>query len=67
MLLAVSLLALAGRAILYWTTHPALAHGCWSASAILMAAALLVESAIHVWRRELSLDMIALLVIVPES
>ena len=62
-LLAVSLLALVGGAALYWGAHPALAHGVWMASALLMAAVLLVESAIRVWHRELGVDLIALLAI----
>ena len=63
-LLAVSLLGLVGGAILYWTAHPALAHGFWTASAVLMAVVLLVESAMRLWRRELGVDLIALLAII---
>ncbi len=62
-LLVFSLLALIGGAILYWTAHSILAHGLWTASALLMAAVLLVESAMRLWRRELGVDLIALLAI----
>src|SRR5574337_67569 len=63
-LLAISLLALVGGAALYWSSFPALAHGCWTASALLMAAVLLVEGAMRLWRRELGVDLIALLAII---
>src|SRR5574337_528519 len=63
-LLAISLLALVGGAALYWSSFPALAHGCWTASALLMAAVLLVEGALRLWRRELGVDLIALLAII---
>lgn len=62
-LLAISLLALTAGAALYWTSHPAQAHWCWTASALLMSAVLLVESTVRLWRRELGVDLIALLAI----
>lgn len=63
-LLVISLLALAGGSGLYWTGNPVLAQWCWTASALLVAAMLLVESAIRVWRRDVGVDLIALLAIV---
>ncbi len=63
-LLAVSLLALVGGSVLYWAAQPTLAHGFWTASAVLMAVVLLVESVIRLWRRELGVDLIALLAII---
>lgn len=49
-LLVISLLALAFGSVLYWTGNPVSAHWDWTASALLMAAVLLVESAIR-WPR----------------
>ncbi|MEO8746295.1 MAG: heavy metal translocating P-type ATPase [Rhodanobacter sp.] len=63
-LLATSLLALAAGAVVYWTGNPLLASWCWTASALLVAAKLLVESAMRVWRRDVGVDLIALLAIV---
>ena len=63
-LLVVSLLALTVGSVLYWTGNPVLAHWCWTASALVVAAVLLVESAIRLWRRDVGVDLIALLAIV---
>ena len=63
-LLAISVLALAAGALLYWAAQPDMARWCWTASALLVAAVLLVESAIRIWRRDVGVDLIALLAII---
>ena len=62
-LLAFSVLALVIGLVLAWAAHPLAAHLSWSASALLLAAVLLVDSAIRLWRREVGVDLIALLAI----
>ncbi len=63
-LLGVSVLALVAGAALHWTGHPQAAHWSWTAGALVMAAVLLVESTIRAWRRDVGVDLIALLAIV---
>ncbi|KAA0910855.1 heavy metal translocating P-type ATPase [Pusillimonas sp. ANT_WB101] len=63
-LLALSVLALVSGAILHWSGNPAFADWCWIASAVLVAALLLIESAIRLWHREVRVDLIALLAII---
>ena len=62
-LLALSLSALAGGAILHWIGSPILADWLWIASALLVASLLLVESVIRLWHCEVRVDLIALLAI----
>ncbi len=63
-LFAASVLALGAGAALYWSGHPQPAHVSWTAGALLMAAVLLVDGAIRAWRRDVGVDLIALLAIV---
>ncbi len=62
-LLAFSVLSLAAGLVLSWSAQPGAANWCWSANALLLAALLLVESAVRLWRREVGVDLIALLAI----
>ncbi|MGA9341328.1 MAG: heavy metal translocating P-type ATPase [Rhodanobacteraceae bacterium] len=62
-LLVFSVLALLCGLGLSWSGHTLAAHGFWSASALLLAALLMVESAVRLWHREVGVDLIALLAI----
>ncbi|MEO8804015.1 MAG: heavy metal translocating P-type ATPase [Rudaea sp.] len=62
-LLAFSMLALIVGLVLAWAEQPFAAHVIWSASALLMGVVLLIDSSIALWRREVGVDLIALLAI----
>lgn len=57
------MLALLGGAVLRWSGDAGIATLAWSASALLLAALLLVEIVIRLRRRELGVDLIALMAI----
>lgn len=63
-LFGLSVLALLAGLALFWAGYPAAARLCWTAIGLLMSVVLLVESAIKLWRREVGVDLIALLAIV---
>ncbi len=60
-LLAFTLLALVGGLIAYWLESPLLAGQLWNTSALLVATVLLFEIVQCLLRREVGVDLIALL------